>query len=352
MRKLASIQTVTKIEAIEGADSVERARILGWSVVVKKGEFNIQDRVVFCEVDSLLPEVPRYEFLRKGCYRGAIVNEATGEVIQRAGFRVRTIRLRGQISQGLCLPLDVLPEGVSQEEGADVTEALGIIKYEPASMSYCGGIKGPFPSFLSKTDETRVQVLESVLARHRGKTFNITEKVDGTSFSVFVHGEEFGVCSRNYQVDDADMSNALCALVNALGLEGKLREVAKTRGHSIAVQGELLGPGIQKNRYGFAEPTMMIFNVIDLGTGNLLDYGAGQEVLAQLGLRSVPQLGQFVLNHSIDQLVKMSEGASIVNPKIPREGIVLRPLIDESDLELGRLSFKVINPSYLLKFEE
>jgi RNA ligase (TIGR02306 family) len=185
MRTLASIRTVTAAEPIPEADAIERVRVLGWWVVTKKGEFTPGDRVVYCEIDSLLPERPEFEFLRASSYKPAQADEAGQEVLP-AGFRIKTVKLRGQVSQGICFPLSVLPPGAPSEEGADVTDLLGVRKWEPPLPVGMGGkVKGGFPGFLPKTDETRVQVLEPVLQRHRGRTFHVTEKLDETSFTAF-----------------------------------------------------------------------------------------------------------------------------------------------------------------------
>ena len=146
-RALATIQRISKIEPIEGADAIECATILGWHLVVKKLEFGVGDLCVFCEVDSLLPEKPEFEFLRKNCF---IDRE------DMRGFRIRTVKLRSQISQGICFPLSILDNadrgveihatGIKSfvwKEGDDVTELLGIKKWEPRiSLSMGGKIKG------------------------------------------------------------------------------------------------------------------------------------------------------------------------------------------------------------------
>ena len=184
MRKLASVQTIAATEPIPNADAIVRARVLGWWVVVKKGEFAPGDRVVYCEIDSLLPERPEFEFLRASSFKPAVTDGDT--VVTPAGFRIKTVRLRGQVSQGICFPMSILP-AIPFEDGADVTELLGVRKWEPpVPVGMKGRVKGPFPGFLPKTDETRVQVLEPVLARHRFKTFAVTEKLDGTSFSAWL----------------------------------------------------------------------------------------------------------------------------------------------------------------------
>lgn len=352
MRTLASIQTIAAIERIEGADAIEKARVLGWWVVVKRGEHRVGDRVVYCEIDSLLPERAEFEFLRKSCWRPAILG-AQGETLLPAGFRIKTVRLRGQISQGICFPLAILPPGAPTDEGADVTALLGIVKFDPPLPASLGGrVKGTFPGFVPKTDETRVQVLEPVLARHRGKTFYFTEKLDGTSFTAFFREGRFGLCSRNQWLDETDLDNGMCRLAAELDLARRLEAARARLGFDLAIQGEVIGPGIQKNKYGLKRIELHVFNVVDLDGYRLVDHARMLEIVGAMGLRAVPQLGTIVLDHTVDQLIELSMGASALAPKTPREGIVLRPLVDENDPELGRLSFKAINPKFLLQFDE
>lgn len=159
MRKLVSIQEIKDVKPIENADKIEVVKILGWAVVVKKGEFKVGDKVVYAEIDSLFPEKEEFEFLRD------------------RGFRIRTIRLRGQVSQGICFPIDILPEG-EYEIGDDVTEILGVTKYEPPIPACLSGrAKGTFPSFIEKTDETRVQVLQDRLTKFKGVKCVYSEKL-------------------------------------------------------------------------------------------------------------------------------------------------------------------------------
>lgn len=142
-RKLASIQRIKALDPIAGADAIERATVLGWERVVKRGEFAVGDLCVCCEIDALLPERPEFEFLRP------------------RKFIIRTVRLHGQISQGICFPLTILPADAPITEGADVTAALGVVKHEPPMPAHFSGqARGPFPRYIPKTDETRVQVLE------------------------------------------------------------------------------------------------------------------------------------------------------------------------------------------------
>lgn len=352
MRKLASIQQISHIEPIPKADAIERARLLGWWLVIKKGEFAVGDKVVYCEVDSLLPERPEFEFLRAGCFKAAILD---GEVVvQPAGFRIRTVKLRGQVSQGICFPLSILPAAAPTEIDSDVTEALGIHKWEPPlPVGMSGRVKGHFPGFLSKTDETRIQILEPVLERHRGRTFYVTEKVDGTSFSAFLRKGEFGICSRNLWMDETDETNILARITKTLQLREKLELMREKFGFEPAIQGEVIGPGIQGNKYGLSQVDLLVFNVLDLAEQRLVDHEFMLESLEAVGLKSVPQLGTIVLDHTVDELVEFSIDTSVLNGKVQREGVVLRTLAEEFDFDLGgRLSFKVINPKFLLKFDE
>ncbi len=353
MRKLASIQSVNAVEPIPNADAIEKVRVLGWWVVSKKGEHKPAEKLVYCEIDSLLPERPEFEFLRPSSFKAA-QTDAAGSIIISAGFRIKTVKLRGQVSQGICFPLSILPPGAPSDEGADVTELLGIRKWEPPVPVGMGGkVKGGFPGFLAKTDEIRVQVLEAALLRHRGKTFYVTEKLDGTSFSAFLRQGEFGICSRNLWMDETDESNILVRVTKKLKLEEKLRSARGRLGHDVAVQAEMIGPGIQKNKYGLKEVTLRVFNVLNVDTYRLLDHPAMVAALSEIELEGVPQLGTLVLNHTVDELVSFSEGTSVLNPQVQREGIVLRPLVEEYDEDIGgRLSFKAINPKFLLKYDE
>lgn len=353
MRTLASIQEVNTVEPIPNADAIERIRVLGWWIVTKKGEFRVGDRVVYCEIDSLLPERPEFEFLRPSSFKPAVVDPATGETIS-AGFRIKTIKLRGQVSQGICFPLSFLPAGTPLEVGTDVTETLGVRKWDPPlPVGLNGRAKGLFPGFLKKTDETRVQLLEEVLSRHEGKAFAVTEKLDGTSFTAFIREGEFGICSRNLQVDLADSESTFVRVTQSLEIETKLRAAHDRMGIDLAIQGEMIGPGIQKNKYGLPAVQLRFFNVYDISNGAFFNHHAMLHLLTELELDGVPDLGVLTLNHTVDEMVALAEGTSMLNRQVQREGIVLRPLIEQDEPVLnGRLSFKVINPKFLLKYDE
>jgi RNA ligase (TIGR02306 family) len=329
MRKLATIQKIKSLDPITNADSIERATVLGWQLVVKKGEFRVGEACVYCEIDSLFPDLEPFAFLKP------------------RGMRIRTVKLRGQISQGICFPLSILPEGYPIEEGADVTQVLGITKYEPVlPASLSGLVKGIFPSFIPKTDETRVQVLQELLCKYEGEACYVTEKLDGSSVTYYLKDGEFGVCSRNLELlETAD--NSFWTVARQLDMENKLRRL----GGNYALQGELIGSGIQGNKYKLKTQTVYFFNAFDIDRYAYLDYEQFADVIRQLELNSVPVLdASFKLTADIEALVDMAIGQSVLNPAVFREGIVIRPLVEKNDL-LGRVSFKAISPEFLLKYE-
>lgn len=330
MRKLASIQKIRALAPIEGADAIETATVLGWQLVVKKGEFQIGDACVYCEIDSILPDKPAFEFLKP------------------RGMRIKTIRLRGQISQGICFPLSVLPTNTPLVEDADVTEIIGVTKWEmPIPASLAGKVKGGFPSFMPKTDETRVQVLQPLLDALVGEPCYVAEKVDGSSVTYYLRNGEFGVCSRNLELlEEAD--NTLWKAARALALEEKMRSL----GGNFALQGEIIGEGVNGNKLRLRGQTVRFFNLFDIDRYTYLDFDELRATLARLELPMVPVLDDhFRLENDIPALVALATRRSAITPEVWAEGIVIRPL-QEQRWTGERVSFKVINPEFLLKFGE
>lgn len=330
MRQLASIQRIKNLESIENADAILKATVLGWQLVVRKDEFQIGDLCVYIEIDSVMPDRPEFEFLRA------------------RSNRVRTIRLRGQISQGICFPLSILPAGTPIEEGLDVTDLLGITKYEPPIPAQLAGtMKGNFPSFVPKTDETRVQILGALLEKYEGESCFITEKLDGSSVTYYVKDGVFGVCSRNLDLLETE-ENSFWKVARALDVEGKLRSL----GYNVAIQGELIGEGIQKNKYKLRGQHAYFFNVFDIDQYEYLSFEGFKSTLKTLDLKTVPILDDnFSLIADIPALTELAIGKSKLCKTTHREGIVIRPLEEKRDRR-GRVSFKSINPKFLLKFED
>ncbi len=333
-RKLASIRKITDIQPIPDADSIEVVVVGGWKVVTKKGEFSVGDLCVYCEIDSFLPILSQYEFLRKSSYKKL----STGE----EGFRLRTIKLRGQVSQGLVLPLSVLPGGRELFEGMDVTEVLSITKHEPPiPASLAGKVKGLFPSFLHKTDEERVQNLANEFGIlhlfQPNKTYYVTEKLDGSSATFYFRNGEFGVCSRNLELLETP-DNTFWKVARDLKIEEKLG----TLDDNICLQGELIGSSIQGNPYKIKGQTVKFFNAYNIDTRTYLPLDEFKNLMNQLDLEMVPILNEdFKFSSTIDELLKYAEEKSQLNPEFDREGVVIRS-------HDRTISFKVISNKFLL----
>lgn len=329
MRKLASIQRIKSLEPIPDANAIEMARVMGWQLVVKKGEFHVNDLCVYFEIDSILPEKPEFEFMRP------------------RNFRVKTIKLRGQISQGICFPVSILPKDVEIEEGKDLTEIMGVKLFEPPIPFYLAGKKkGPFPDYIPKTDETRAQNLVDILKLHSGEKCYITEKLDGSSITIFLKDGNFGVCSRNFELEE-DSENSLWKLARELDIENKL----KLLDGNFALQGEAVGKSIQNNTLNLKGHAIYFYNVFDIDKQVYHGFHDFKEVIQKIGLETVPILHEdYILDPDINKLVTLSIGKSSINKEGWREGIVIRSLT-EKRLEGERFSFKVINPNFLLKYD-
>lgn len=347
MRKLASIQTISEIMEHGNADTLEIAKILGWACVVLKGQFKAGQQVVFIEPDAILPEGKQeWEFMRQ------------------RGFRIKTIKLRGVVSQGLVFnahiilaekyfPLCEALNVSSPPDGTDVTELLRITKYEPyISAQLAGEVKGSFPEFLHKTDEERIQTIPQLLEKHKDKKFYITEKLDGSSCTMYLNNGEFGVCSRNLELKETE-GNSYWKVARELDIERKLMGEVNKLPLNVSLQGELIGMGVQGNKYKLSGLEFRIFNVFDIDKGQYLCYNDFKDVVYGLDLKPVPSISEdFILPKTVEELVEFSKGKSILNKDTHREGIVLRPLVEEYEEELhGRLSFKAINPNFLLKYD-
>ena len=341
MRKLATIRVIDALNPIEGADAIECATIGGWKVVVKKGEFNVGDRAVYCEIDSWIP-TELAPFLSKG-KEPRVFEGIRGE-------RLRTVKLRGQLSQGLLLNLDlVIPQTNSFAEGDDVSELLNIVKWEmPMNAQLAGMARGNFPSLIPKTDQERAQnmVKEIVSANEAGMRFEITEKLEGSSMTVYLIDGEFGVCSRNLDLKETE-GNAFWQVARRDGIEEKMRN--ETGGDwDFAIQGELIGPGIQGNIYNLKEVEFRVFDVYDITNGCYLNPLPRRNLIACMDLKHVPVLVSAGSLYDtlgitdIPQLLKFAEGKSVMGMiGCEREGLVFKEVS-------GGMTFKVISNKYLL----
>jgi|6_EtaG_2_1085325.scaffolds.fasta_scaffold00905_7 RNA ligase (TIGR02306 family) len=333
MRKLATIRRISKIHPIPDAENIELAIIDGWQVVVKKHEFRPGDLGIYCEIDSFLPMTDQFEFLSS---RG-LQTIANGT----QGHRLKTAKLCGQISQGLFIPIPfIIPDNISKIEGFDCTEVLGIQLYEPKIPAELNGeVKGPLPSFIQKTDEERIQNHPDYFERWAGHKFTVTEKLDGTSFTAYLNKGKFGVCGRNYEFNlDTQKKNTYLQVAKSLDLERRLRVLGK----NIAIQGELIGEGIQKNRYKIKGHAVRFFTVFDIDKRRPMSPNATLKFLKNIDLKPVPVIKNGLeFSFNIDSILSYAEGKSELSDST-REGLVFRHTDD------SRISFKVISNKFLL----
>lgn len=328
MRQLATVREIKNIESIPNADNIVVATVDGWKVVVRKGEYEIGEKVIYCEIDSFLPIKPEYEFLRASSYRNMDGKE---------GFRIKTIKLRKQISQGL-----ILKNSINASLGDDVTEQLGIIKYEPPIPAELRGqIEGMFPSICPKTDEERIQNLDRNLELWNNKIFHVSEKLDGTSATYLwwrdkEHNPSFHVCSRNLSLRRSD-TNTYWKIAAKYELEQKLQ------GTTLSIQGEIIGPGIQKNKYSLLDHELYVFNVFDYHTGKYLSKNDVIYLCKSFNLKYVPIINtEYKLPNNVQEILDYAEGKSILY-NTEREGLVF--VNDDQE----RISFKAISNKFLLK---
>lgn len=241
-RKLATVETIIKIDPILNADAIEVATVRGWKAVIRKGEFTEGQKIIFCEIDSVLPMLPEYEFLRSSSY------VKTNDL---EGFRIKTVKLRGQISQGLILKLENYIDPNSIEVGTDVTNELGIKLWEPyVELKMAGNIEGKFPHFIPTTSLQRVQNLGKgyFTEANTPNLWEVTEKLDGTSFTCYKYNGHFGVCSRNWELTPSN-TNLYWNIASEYEMEKIVPE-------GYAIQGEIIGPKIQGNPYKLQRPQL------------------------------------------------------------------------------------------------
>jgi RNA ligase (TIGR02306 family) len=341
MRKLATIRKIDALRPIPDADAIECAVIGGWTAVVKKGEFKVGDLAVYCEIDSWIPHALA-PFLSKGkeprMFDGI------------AGERLRTMKLRGQLSQGLLLPLSTLTMVESELfEGLDVSFPLGIVKYEaPIPAQLAGEVKGMFPGWIQKTDQERVQNLKEEFDYwlREQHVWEITEKLDGSSMTVYLRDGEFGVCSRNLELKPSE-TNSLWKVAVRNDLELKLRRANR----NLALQGELIGEGIQGNPYKQKGQEFFLFDIYDIDTSKYFTPAERKEFVEEHDIKHVPvlafgaELADTLGVNSIDGILRFAEGKSVMGMiGCEREGVVFKS-------KAMQCSFKAISNKFLLKSE-
>lgn len=375
MRKLLKVVVVDDVVAHGNADALELAVIGGWQCCVKKGEFTKGQKAMYAEVDAMLPlDNPLFAFL-------AGRNEYTRDGKQYA--RIKTMKLRGQLSQGLLLPLEK-----DAAVDTDLSEQYGVIKYEATpepvpGQSQAGSVgkTRSFPSFIPKTDQERVQNLKRQyeFAREANESFEVSVKLDGSSFTAYIKDGKYGVCSRNielqlererwglvrqvkeyfkafrqlnkrkkfplrfpkWETGVDPVTNNFTALFHALDMENRLGCIRTIVGHDVAIQGEMVGPSIQGNFEGVTENKLFVYSIYDIDRGVYLLPQTARDLVRYAGLDYVPVLSGFSKLPAFDDVIAMADGPSALGGKY-REGLVFKSTQRD-------FSFKVISNAYLLK---
>jgi RNA ligase (TIGR02306 family) len=367
MRKLATIRKITNIVPIENCDNIALAIVDGWTVIIKKSEFSIGDSCVFFEIDSFLPLEPRYEFLKK-----------TTKFDGKEGYRIKTMKMKGVLSQGLALPLTMFPEVSTNDD--DVTNRLNIIKFD-LEQFYGANTAGPrerkygsFPTFIPKTDQPRIQNMTHMFLTHKDTTFEETLKLDGSSMTCYkipnkptlfqrvlsffgkqLPTHKFGVCSRNVDLNPSDnkvqvfdnfgkksvyAQSDFWATAIKMDIENKLPI-------GYAIQGELIGPSIQANHEKVSSLDYFVFDVYDINKKQYLTPEARREFCKQHNIQHVPVTNPNAtpLQMTLEELLAHVDTESM-NPGTVSEGRVYK------SNSYPTMSFKVINNKYLLKHEK
>lgn len=361
MRKLASVKTISNIVPILGKDKIALATVDGWSVIVKKDEFNIGDLCVYIEIDSVLPQTEQFEFLSK------------------CNYRIKTMKMAGVISQGICFPLSILPKA-NYNVDQDVSDIIGVKQYEPTmdkeqitDIKFAKQVKYPkflmrfklfrqwvykqnkregkgFPSFISKTDEARIQNMPFIL---QNKDYWVaTEKLDGQSGTFvlvkrksilpFIKNKyDYIVCSRNLRLYNKDNSS-YWNVSDRYNIELLLKKIIGNN-EWVAIQGECLAPNVQSNKYKVDKPDLYVFNVI-YPTGRISSLMA-KKLCESLGLKFVPIISDgMLLPQTVEECLNFAHGKSAIGNTL-REGVVFRAMD-------GKQSFKAVDPLFLIKYNE
>lgn len=374
MRKLAHIEKIEWKRPIEGADRIELVGVLGWQCIAKVSEFNTGDLCVYIEIDSIVDkENPDFSFLEK------------------RNYKIKTMKMKGVLSQGIVFPLSILPNDKTYKVGDDVTSTLKITQIEDdvpkhKKSNSLQSIKQrhkklfknkvflwfmkyrwfrniaikiltpkrkpkQFPDWIVKTDEVRLQNMPFVLEEYKDKPMILTEKLDGTSTSfglkkIKKRKFDFAVCSRNVRQEDITQQtyfedNVYHIIAKQYDIKNVLMQILREyNATTVVLQGETIGEAIQKNKYGLKDIDFYGFNlVID---GKKIDSSIATDIVHRFGIKWVPIIdASFKLLPTVDEMIAYADGKSTIADTL-REGLVIR----DHD---NTISFKCISNQFLLK---
>lgn len=356
MHDLAVVCRIQSITPIEGRDRIELCRIVNYNSIVQKNQFREGELAIYIFYDSVLPVRPEFEFLRKRCYSPRL-----------DGFRIKPMRMGNVISEGLVLPLSILcrPAG----EGEVVTGELGIRQYEPPEerISYKNiprkGLisllmkipafekwyllrsrrRREYPETIPKSDEENIERKWDSVAADNAAEYIVTEKMEGQAATYYLRSRKYHVCSHNYEVDRK--SGSWGAVSEELDIERILKRIKRQTGRDLAIQGEICGPGIQKNIYGFDKLHFFVYGGYEVVSGRRLAFSELKNICNEYELEMVPFIKRSHLLSSCDEMLSDAEGTSIYGASVPREGCVWRT-------ESGDVHFKCKSRPYKIWFAE
>ena len=358
MRELANILRINKLEPIKDKDRIELATVENWQVVVQKGEFKLGDLVVYIEYDVLLPIRPEFEFLRKRCYMPSTDK-----------FRIRNMKLGDVYSQGLVLPLSVLPEGTEIKEGLCVTDIIGAERYEKSELEedtkqhrskikqfffkykifrkwFLPGKSGDYPSNIKEADEVNIQkIFDKIKDKYKDDWWVVTEKMEGTSSCYHLNKKRFGyeLCVYSHHKKRNNGKGVYEEVAKKYDIKNKLMKYPEYK--NIALQGEICGPRIEGNIYGFDDLKFFVFRMINVRNGKVLSIRSSVVIANKLDIPFVPIVSPFKnLLPSVKEMLEYSNGNSVFGDTM-REGMVWHHAKD------GNISIKVKSPEYKGMYE-
>lgn len=341
MHDLAIISKIQSIEPIEGKDRIVLAKVENYDTIIQKEDFKVGDTVVYVFYDAILPVKPEYEFLRKRCWSE-----------KWHGFRIRPMKMGGVVSEGLVLPMSVLPEGKKYKIGQVVTDDLGIRYYDPdAQLENNSKRKGNwfldkmmrynwfrkfynkffrkvtqkdgYPVWVDKSDEENIEKCYEDISKYPDTEYIVSEKMEGMAATFAIEKGKFKVYSHNFNVN----SGAWVEVAKIYNLDTKLKKWAKEHDYDkIALQGEVCGPGIQGNIYGFTTLNLFVYGGW-YGNHQRMTWTEVEYVCKVLGLITVPVLDYNRKIYDLDKMIKDSDGNSVYvngNNYVKREGLVWR----------------------------
>lgn len=335
MHDLAKVAVIQSIRPIEGKDRIVLARVENYDTIVTK-DFSVGDKVVYVFYDSVLPSTnPAFEFLKKRCFNKKL-----------DGYHIKPMKMGGVISEGLVLPLSILPEGKEYKVGDIVTDELRIRPYIPPEESGPSKKVGFYPPFVPKSDEDNIESVYGYWNEWKELEFYVTEKVEGTAGTWIYRREDdaFHIYSHNWEVD----GGVWCDVSENLSLRDKMKKYVLMHDiDSLVLQGEVVGPGVQKNIYHLNKADVYFYGAMD-EKGKRYNYEALCKVLEEIGEKMVPLVYESAhLPENIDMILSDSVGMSLIDQDVPREGLVWRATRGERNIHL-----KVKSRPYKVWFEE